>query len=1080
MQIRRPNAKLNINDFLFNNNVILEDLDLYGGVTNVHFDKTGNFNWDIFPSGSEATVDTTETPLDSLFNAVDIKKITIHSGRVNYLNEQDTQQVAILNAGAQLSGSLMEKNLISDVKFDLQDVDFKDNQMHVVFPKLDLNLTTSTNFKDCKIRLQTTIDKIFFDYEDEILLNNPSMKLTLTAEYFSTDQKISIEEGAFTINQIPFKLSGDIRMKDSSYFPQLAFGLEKIKYSQIHELLPKPYEKMLADYATINDGKIYCNGTISGCYSNHSMPDVDMKLGLQHLNMRVKGIRMRIDTLNFISDMALRINDLKSSKLTVHEFYYSGGLGKALASAVVTGFTENPHIETELNADLNLRRLNRMFLRESDFRTRGSIDAKFKGSFDLDDVMNMAFEKINAEGRINIDSVFIRNPKDTINAFIDLARFRFGSQADDDTSTTATAATTTTTRRRGRNANTMFRVSVRLDSMDVNYKGQYVAKVGRFSSNYRCDKPSPDAVTTQTGRVNFRDLNVRVVKDRTRIRAGRTSVNLRITPNSEKSSSPVGSLKVNLDGLFFRQGRMAVQLNHSELNLALKPQETRVRTPRTGGGGRRNRAAVTDTNTAEGRKQARLDRMKVMSSDQFIEHLMTYATSADTNIAEKFMTDFAMESTLVFDTFRLRMPEFPLPIRVLSTEVGLSPRSIALKNAQILMGNTDMVVTGTLNNFKRAIFNNGTLRGNVSVQSHKVDCNQLMYAMSYDPATDTLRRRRRRNLSDSTSSRAQRSRASSERQVQEAPPPPPPPPVVAEVSEETEDDKMFEVELEETEEASLFMIPRTLNLTMNAEIDTLIFGKSTLTELRGEAEMRGQHLRLNKFQINNGAGQMNVSLAYKARTMKEAKCWVDVQIDKASIQELLKLYPEMDTMMPITRSFEGVVDCSLTARTMLDSAMNADLNQTKATCNLRGDNLVLLDGETFTEISKTLMFKNKERNIIDSLSVDLVIDDGKIEIFPFKLTMDRYDLAVGGIQNLDMSFDYHITVLSSPVPFKMGIDISGTMDKFKTRIVSPKYKKMDSPAMSIELRDRTLNVQREFKRILDYEFEEIIGGQQRQ
>ena len=57
--------------------------------------------------------------------------------------------------------------------------------------------------------------------------------------------------------------------------------------------------------------------------------------------------------------------------------------------------------------------------------------------------------------------------------------------------------------------------------------------------------------------------------------------------------------------------------------------------------------------------------------------------------------------------------------------------------------------------------------------------------------------------------------------------------------------------------------------------------------------------------------------------------------------------------------------------------------------------MVLLDGETFTEISKTLMFKNKKRNMIDSISVDLAIKDNKIEVFPFLVEMDRYKVAVG-------------------------------------------------------------------------------------
>ena len=52
-------------------------------------------------------------------------------------------------------------------------------------------------------------------------------------------------------------------------------------------------------------------------------------------------------------------------------------------------------------------------------------------------------------------------------------------------------------------------------------------------------------------------------------------------------------------------------------------------------------------------------------------------------------------------------------------------------------------------------------------------------------------------------------------------------------------------------------------------------------------------------------------------------------------------------------------------------------------------------GETFSEISKMLMFKNKERNLIDSVAVDFRIKDGMIEVFPFLVEVDRYKVAVG-------------------------------------------------------------------------------------
>lgn len=97
-----------------------------------------------------------------------------------------------------------------------------------------------------------------------------------------------------------------------------------------------------------------------------------------------------------------------------------------------------------------------------------------------------------------------------------------------------------------------------------------------------------------------------------------------------------------------------------------------------------------------------------------------------------------------------------------------------------------------------------------------------------------------------------------------------------------------------------------------------------------------------------------------------------------------------------------------------------------------GENMVLLDGETFTEISKMLHFKNKKRNMIDKISVEMLVRDNQIEIFPFVIEMDRYRAAVSGVQKLDMSFDYHISVLKSPIPFRLGIDIYGNPDKFNS------------------------------------------------
>ena len=104
-----------------------------------------------------------------------------------------------------------------------------------------------------------------------------------------------------------------------------------------------------------------------------------------------------------------------------------------------------------------------------------------------------------------------------------------------------------------------------------------------------------------------------------------------------------------------------------------------------------------------------------------------------------------------------------------------------------------------------------------------------------------------------------------------------------------------------------------------------------------------------------------------------------------------------------------------------------------------------MDGETFAEIAKMMKFKNRERNLVDSISVELSIKDNKIEVYPFMMVMDRYSTAISGKQDMDMNLDYHISVIKSPLPLRLGIDITGNIDDFKIRPGKVLYKSANLP-----------------------------------
>ena len=56
------------------------------------------------------------------------------------------------------------------------------------------------------------------------------------------------------------------------------------------------------------------------------------------------------------------------------------------------------------------------------------------------------------------------------------------------------------------------------------------------------------------------------------------------------------------------------------------------------------------------------------------------------------------------------------------------------------------------------------------------------------------------------------------------------------------------------------------------------------------------------------------------------------------------------------------------------------------------------------KISKMLMFKNKKKNVFDSISVNVVVNDGSVLVYPFQVSIDRYKAAIGGRARVGYEF----------------------------------------------------------------------------
>ena len=361
--------------------------------------------------------------------------------------------------------------------------------------------------------------------------------------------------------------------------------------------------------------------------------------------------------------------------------------------------------------------------------------------------------------------------------------------------------------------------------------------------------------------------------------------------------------------------------------------------------------------------------------------------------ADKLNDSLWMPKGIVgFNRLRFRTPEFGLPIRMSKTAVTVDGPKITLKNASVRIGRSNMTATGDMMGVYRAMTKGEKLTAHLSLTSDLIDCNQLINSLSFPEDTTEV-------LTDSVPS-----------------------------------------------EMKLFVIPRNVDFELQTDLKKVIFEKMLFENVHGAVDIKNQAIHLEDLSMRALDADMKAVMVYKAGSPRGGYAGFDFKIRNINIAKLVDFVPALDTIVPMLRSFKGRVMFDVAADAPLDSAMNIRIPTLRSAIHIKGDSLVLMDGETFAEISKILMFKNKKENVFDSISVNVTVHDGNVTVYPFLVEIDRYKAAVGGEQGLDMNFNYHVSILKSPLPFKAGVNISGNLDKMKFRIGKAKYKDAVTPA----------------------------------
>ncbi|MDO9633527.1 MAG: AsmA-like C-terminal region-containing protein [Paludibacter sp.] len=410
----------------------------------------------------------------------------------------------------------------------------------------------------------------------------------------------------------------------------------------------------------------------------------------------------------------------------------------------------------------------------------------------------------------------------------------------------------------------------------------------------------------------------------------------------------------------------------------------------------------------------RSDQLSARMGDQQID---TKKISIDGNMAydasqENVMMRWIPKGFVKLQQGRIKLPDVSSEILIPAIDFDFSSDEYLIRDSRLIIGKSDFQLTGRLTNVTEYLKDEGLLKGDFNFRSNLTDVNHLMNltnGLGYDEAEVNLEVKESKSPNGSSGP---------------------------------------------------FMVPKGIDISLYTSINEALYANDTARNVQGNITIKDGLLVFESMLFTTSAAKMQLTGMYSSPRKNHLFMGLDLHLLEIEIAELLDLIPDVDSIMPMLRSFGGKGEFHIAIETYLDSAYNLKKSTLRGVSSVRGQNLVLMDGETFTEIAKKLRFNKKTENKVDSLSAEFTIFRNEIDIYPFLIVMDKYKAVVEGKHNLDMNFDYHISVTESPLPFQLGVDVKGNLDDMKVNLAKCKYANMYRPAYRNEVDVKKLELRK--------------------
>ncbi len=332
--------------------------------------------------------------------------------------------------------------------------------------------------------------------------------------------------------------------------------------------------------------------------------------------------------------------------------------------------------------------------------------------------------------------------------------------------------------------------------------------------------------------------------------------------------------------------------------------------------------------------------------------------------------------TISLSNFNYESEEMAKPLQIKEAALVFNPTQVRLNRLELKTGTTDLLATGTLDNFYGFLFSKQNLKGNFALNSNNFVVSDILKA-SVAPAVKT----------------------------------------------ETKDEKVG------APKKDPLKIPSFLDCTITADAKTVVYDDLILKNVVGKLIIKDEavHFQNMKTEVFDGQIAFNGNVSTKT-----AVPTFDMNLGLQAL-DIAKSFSQIDMLKRIA-PIAGVINGKINSNIKLNGKLDG-MELTPIMSSLTGDLLGQLlstkidanNSKLLTALDSNLKFVDLSKLSLDNLKMHLELKDGRVKVNPFDIKYQDVKVVVAGEHGLDQTINYK---LNFDLPAKyLGNDVSGVLSK---------------------------------------------------